>query len=89
MKKYEDASKEFKHAISVDQKQPDAHYGLALCCLKLNKNEDAVRNIENAVLYSFEEYSDKIDRRKQRKYQRLRELEEAIAKGEKSPPTGA
>jgi len=32
---YEQALEWFKHAINVDEKWPDAHYGLTLCCLKL------------------------------------------------------
>lgn len=43
----------FLKAIEVDDKWPDAHYGLALCSLKLNNNHDAVRHIEKAVYWSI------------------------------------
>ena len=39
---YEDALEWFSHAIKVQQDWPDAHYGLALCCLKLKRNNEAV-----------------------------------------------
>ena len=88
LKKYEDASQEFKHAISVDEKWPDAHYGLALCSLKLGKNADAVNDIESAVKWSIDDYESKVRRREQRKRERRRALEEAILKGETALPAG-
>lgn len=50
---YEEALEGFLHAIAVDERWPDAHYGLALCSLKLLKNADAVTHIENAVRWSI------------------------------------
>jgi len=34
---YPDAKREFKKAIEVDAAWPDAHYGLALTCIKLKQ----------------------------------------------------
>ena len=52
------------HAIEVQRDWPDAHYGLALCCLKLKRYEQAVEHIENAKKYSIEEYKQKMEKRR-------------------------
>lgn len=85
LEKYEEALSWFKHAVSVDLKWPDAHYGLALCSLKLKRNHDAVNHISNAVKYSIEEYKDKVRRRRIARVEKRRALQEAIEKGEASP----
>lgn len=36
--KYEEALSQFKQAVGVEESWPDAHYGLALCCLALKRN---------------------------------------------------
>jgi tetratricopeptide (TPR) repeat protein len=74
LKKYEDASAEFRHAISVKESWPDAHYGLALCSLKLKKYHDAVKNIEDAVKWSRVEYQEKLAKRKQRRIEKERRI---------------
>ena len=61
---YEEALDGFLHAIEVDPKWPDAHYGLALCSLKLNKNSDAVKHIESAVRWSIAAYEEIVLKRK-------------------------
>jgi tetratricopeptide (TPR) repeat protein len=63
---YEDALEWFSHAIKVQQDWPDAHYGLALCCLKLKRNKEAVEHIENATKWSIEDYKIKMKKRKLR-----------------------
>ena len=61
---YEEAIGKFMHAIEVQKDWPDAHYGLALCCLKLKRFEEAVEHIENAKRYSIEEYKQKMEKRR-------------------------
>ena len=58
--KYDDAFDWFKAAINCRENWPDAHYGLALCCLKLKRNQEAVEHIENAKKWSMEEYENKV-----------------------------
>jgi tetratricopeptide (TPR) repeat protein len=86
---YEDALEWFTHAIKVQEDWPDAHYGLALCSLKLKKNKEAVTHIENATKWSIEEYNVKMYKRKQRDDKRRKEILNAIAKGKASPRTMA
>lgn len=51
-------------AINVDSKWPDAHYGLALCALKLKLNAEAVEHIHNAMVWGIEEFQEKVAKRK-------------------------
>jgi tetratricopeptide (TPR) repeat protein len=85
LKDYSAALEWFYHAIKVEEDWPDAHYGLALCCLKLKKNQEAVHHIENATKWSIEEYKTKMKKRKRREELRRIELQEAIAKGNANP----
>lgn len=63
LKKYEAAMDRFTQAINVEMSWPDAHYGLALCCLKLERYPEAVEHILNAERYNIEHYKDKVLRR--------------------------
>lgn len=85
LSKYEEALGWFLHAIDVQKDWPDAHYGLALCCLKLKRNQEAVEHIENAKKWSIEEFKTKMHKRYKRQQQKIKEMEEAIAKGEANP----
>ena len=60
LEKYHDAHQSFTAAIECRENWPDAHYGLALCCLKLKRNQEAVNHIENAKKWSIEEYENKV-----------------------------
>ena len=64
--KYDLALVWFQHAIKVQENWPDAHYGLALCCLKLERNQEAVSHIENATKWSIDEYKIKMKKRRKR-----------------------
>lgn len=73
MKNYAKALEWFKNAIGVKMNWPDAHYGLALCCLKIpDMKEDAVEHIENAVKYSIEEYNKLCEKRRIRDLERIK-----------------
>ena len=84
LEKYEEALKWFEHAIDVQKDWPDAHYGLALCCLKLKRFQLAVNYRENAKNYSIDEFKFKMHKRYLRQQQKIKEMEESIAKGTKS-----
>ena len=72
LKKYEEALGWFVHAINVQKDWPDAHYGLALCCLKLKRNPEAVEHIENAKKWSIEEYKVKMHKRQKRQQLKIK-----------------
>lgn len=83
---YKEALEWFTHAINVDEKWPDAHYGLALCSLKLNLSSEAVGHIENAMKWNVNEYNIKVEKRRVRALQRERERQEEAEKmGAASP----
>lgn len=52
LKCYPEAKEQFLRAIQAQERWPDAHYGLALVCIKLNQFEEAVKAAENAVKWS-------------------------------------
>ena len=85
LNRFEKSLEGFQHAISVDEKWPDAHYGLALCCLQLKRYEDAVKHITNAMRWSIDDYNRKVRLRKEREDQRRQELDEALATGNATP----
>lgn len=82
LKKYGEALNWFHHAINVDNEWPDAHYGLALCSLKLGRNEEALKHIEEAVTWSIAEFKVKMRKRRIKARERRRAIEDAMAKGE-------
>jgi tetratricopeptide (TPR) repeat protein len=56
LKDYHNAYEWFNHAIMVDDKWSDAHYGLVLCCLQLEKYDEAVDHIEKAKMWGMRDY---------------------------------
>lgn len=50
--KYPEAKVQFLRAIEAQERWPDAHYGLALVCIKLKQFEEAVKAAESAVKFS-------------------------------------
>lgn len=74
LEQWDEARSWFLHAIEVDDKWPDAHYGLVLCSLKLEKYQEAVEHIEKAKQWSIVEYQQKVDQRKRR--EKIKKLEE-------------
>lgn len=60
LSRFEESLAGFEHAVSVDEKWPDAHYGLALCCLQLERYKDAVKHITNAMKWSIDDYQQKV-----------------------------
>lgn len=61
LEQWDEARSWFLHAIEVDDKWPDAHYGLVLCSLKLKKFQEAVDHIEKAKQWSIVEYQQKLE----------------------------
>ena len=85
LSQFEDSLKGFQHAISVDEKWPDAHYGLALCCLQLKQYEEAVKHITNAMKWNINDYKKKVQLRQERENERRKALAADLEAGNAPP----
>lgn len=57
---YDEALAQFTQAVNVEREWPDAHYGLALCCLMLERYPDALGHILNAEEHNITQYRKKL-----------------------------
>jgi Tfp pilus assembly protein PilF len=57
LKKYDDAKIWFLKVVKEKVDWPDAHYGLALACIRLGDHSEAAHHIEQAVHYTEGEIS--------------------------------
>jgi tetratricopeptide (TPR) repeat protein len=63
-KKYEDAVKVLKRAVTLQNNFDEGYYWMGKCFEKLNKKEEAIQSYQNALLYdkNFEEAREALDK---------------------------